>query len=51
VETSGQHHFLADHGCHLFQGYLFGKPVPAEALDLGDIETRFDSSAGGLSRW
>lgn len=28
VETPSQHHHLRAHGCHLFQGYLFGKPVP-----------------------
>jgi EAL domain-containing protein (putative c-di-GMP-specific phosphodiesterase class I) len=28
VETAGQFQFLKDHGCPLFQGYHFGKPVP-----------------------
>jgi diguanylate cyclase (GGDEF)-like protein/PAS domain S-box-containing protein len=28
VETDGQREFLDKHGCHAFQGYLFGKPLP-----------------------
>ncbi len=32
VETEAQHKFLELHGCHAFQGYLFGKPVPIEEL-------------------
>jgi EAL domain-containing protein (putative c-di-GMP-specific phosphodiesterase class I) len=28
VETPAQHEFLAQHGCYLYQGYLFGKPTP-----------------------
>lgn len=30
VETSEQRDFLERTGCRLFQGYLFGKPVPVE---------------------
>ncbi|MDR2015972.1 MAG: EAL domain-containing protein [Azoarcus sp.] len=29
VETEEQRRFLLDHGCDLFQGYLFSHPVPA----------------------
>ncbi len=32
VETSAQAAFLANVGCDLLQGYLFSKPLPAEAL-------------------
>ncbi len=30
VETEAQCEFLVANGCHAFQGYLFGKPVPLE---------------------
>jgi EAL domain-containing protein (putative c-di-GMP-specific phosphodiesterase class I) len=33
VETEGQRAFLMQNGCHLFQGYLFSKPVTAEAFE------------------
>ncbi|BEU98389.1 EAL domain-containing protein [Acidovorax sp. DW039] len=32
VETEGQREFLLRNGCHRFQGYLFGRPGPAEQL-------------------
>ncbi|WP_018152885.1 EAL domain-containing protein [Leeia oryzae] len=32
VETDGQHQYLLESGCEQFQGYLFGKPCPPEAL-------------------
>jgi diguanylate cyclase (GGDEF)-like protein/PAS domain S-box-containing protein len=32
VETEAQRDFLARNGCHAFQGYLFGRPGPAENL-------------------
>ena len=32
VETRGQQEFLMQNGCHLFQGYLFSKPLTAEAF-------------------
>lgn len=35
VETAGQREFLLQNGCTLFQGYLFGRPVPIEQLQLG----------------
>lgn len=34
VETQEQRDCLAGHGCYSYQGYLFGKPVPAEELKL-----------------
>jgi diguanylate cyclase (GGDEF)-like protein/PAS domain S-box-containing protein len=33
VETERQRRVLEQHGCHYFQGYLFGKPVPIETLE------------------
>ena len=33
VETGAQHEFLGLRGCHAFQGYLFGKPVPIEEFE------------------
>lgn len=30
VETVGQYDFLLCHGCHLFQGYYFSRPLPKE---------------------
>ena len=38
VETEAQRTFLDLHGCHAFQGYLFGKPVPLDQFEggLGD---------------
>jgi EAL domain-containing protein (putative c-di-GMP-specific phosphodiesterase class I) len=32
VETSAQYHFLCDNGCHQFQGYHMGRPMPLEAF-------------------
>ena len=32
VETKQQHAFLVQQGCDYFQGYLFAKPMPAEAF-------------------
>lgn len=33
VETMAQREFLDQHGCHVFQGYLFGKPMPIEEFE------------------
>ncbi|SNT29981.1 PAS domain S-box-containing protein/diguanylate cyclase (GGDEF) domain-containing protein [Noviherbaspirillum humi] len=33
VETEAQRDFLADHGCHAYQGYLYGRPMPAEQFE------------------
>ncbi|RZJ26019.1 MAG: EAL domain-containing protein [Haliea sp.] len=34
VETEAQRDFLARHGCHCFQGYLFCKPMPIDELEV-----------------
>ena len=33
VETEGQRDFLMRHGCECYQGFLFCKPLPIEALE------------------
>ncbi len=33
VETKAQRDFLKQHGCSLYQGYLFSKPVPLEEFE------------------
>ena len=32
VETESQRSFLEAHGCHAYQGYLFSRPLPIDAL-------------------
>ena len=32
IETDGQRKFLADHGCTYLQGYLLGRPLPAQQI-------------------
>ncbi|WFM70701.1 EAL domain-containing protein [Halomonas sp. CKK8] len=34
VETEAQRAWLVAHGCHAFQGYLFGRPGPVDSLPL-----------------
>jgi EAL domain-containing protein (putative c-di-GMP-specific phosphodiesterase class I) len=46
VETLGQQQFLIQNGCHLFQGYLFSKPVPAEAFEAYVLATGTVSAQG-----
>ena len=45
VETEGQLDFLAQHGCHGYQGYLTGRPMEAEAL-LAFVRKGLRSGAG-----
>jgi len=33
VETESQRAFLEQHGCPVYQGYLFGKPMPLPAFE------------------
>ena len=33
VESNSQSNMLMKHGCHNFQGYLFGKPVPIDRFE------------------
>jgi diguanylate cyclase (GGDEF)-like protein/PAS domain S-box-containing protein len=34
VETEAQYEFLRQHGCQAYQGYLFGKPMPVDELEI-----------------
>jgi EAL domain-containing protein (putative c-di-GMP-specific phosphodiesterase class I) len=47
VETTGQVAFLKARGCVLFQGYLYGKPEPAETFVQSLLEKGPDSIAEG----
>ena len=37
IETQEQLDFLLEHGCELGQGYLLGRPVPADELVAGRL--------------
>ena len=47
VETEVQREFLERHGCHAFQGYLFGRPLPVDqfAAALREQKSPAQSSA------
>jgi diguanylate cyclase (GGDEF)-like protein/PAS domain S-box-containing protein len=48
VETERQQAFLSEHGCDQLQGYLFGKPMPAEEFyELFCAQEGKDKSAKG----
>jgi EAL domain-containing protein (putative c-di-GMP-specific phosphodiesterase class I) len=34
VEIEAQRDFLARHGCHAYQGYLFSRPLPLEQFEV-----------------
>ena len=40
VETEVQRKHLADYGCEVFQGYLFGRPVPANEFKQSQLNRR-----------
>jgi EAL domain-containing protein (putative c-di-GMP-specific phosphodiesterase class I) len=50
VETQAQQMFLNQHGCHTFQGHLFG-----EAMTLADFEARLlalsNHTAPNMQQW
>ena len=33
VEIESQRDFLARHGCHAYQGYLFSRPLPIDGFE------------------
>ena len=51
VETPEQRAFLYRRGCRLMQGFLFGKPMPADQLEplLRQIVT--PAKVSGLEGW
>jgi diguanylate cyclase (GGDEF)-like protein/PAS domain S-box-containing protein len=44
VENEWQRTFLAHQGCRAFQGYFFGRPMPADEFEA--FATRFETQAG-----
>ena len=44
VEAGGQRDFLAGHGCHAYQGYLFSRPLPSD--EFASFMEREPASAG-----
>lgn len=48
VETQSQLDFLASHGCHAVQGFLLGRPMPAETFAAW-FEERLASPAKGAA--
>jgi EAL domain-containing protein (putative c-di-GMP-specific phosphodiesterase class I) len=53
VETDEQQEFLDLRGCHAFQGYLFGRPVPLDEFERllhgNDVTQAFADSGEGVS--
>jgi diguanylate cyclase (GGDEF)-like protein/PAS domain S-box-containing protein len=47
VETEAQRTFLADNGCHWYQGYLFSRPLPLQAFE--EYLEKVESSAAIVS--
>ncbi len=45
VETEVQHEHLVNYGCQVFQGYLFGRPIPAEQFKQGLLAGRTEKSS------
>ena len=45
VETEAQRDFLADSGCHAYQGYFFSRPLPVDAFEQFAHRTRLRVSA------
>jgi EAL domain-containing protein (putative c-di-GMP-specific phosphodiesterase class I) len=45
VETEVQHEHLVNYGCQVFQGYLFGRPVPAEQFKQSLLARQIEKSS------
>ncbi len=50
VETEEQRAFLEQHGCNLFQGYLFSRPVPLDEFELQLKQNRYLSTGSRTHR-
>jgi len=46
VETEAELEYLALRGCHKFQGYLFGRPMPIDQFELALGQDGFESGTG-----
>ncbi len=46
VETTAQHALLLDSGCHEFQGFHFGRPVPRETFEAAVQAAAVHAQAG-----
>jgi diguanylate cyclase (GGDEF)-like protein/PAS domain S-box-containing protein len=47
VETEAQQHFLADSGCHAYQGYFFSRPLPVEGFEAFTRQKVMKTSSAG----
>jgi len=45
VEEIAQQEFLARHGCHCYQGYLFGRPMPLQEFEAALLEPQVHAGA------
>ncbi|WP_333873772.1 EAL domain-containing protein [Methylobacter sp.] len=45
VETEAQHELLTNYGCLRFQGYLFGRPVPADIFKQSLLMDQIEASS------
>lgn len=49
VETEGQHRFLRQRGSEMLQGFLFGRPVPAEEFEARLRSEQIRPASGGAA--
>lgn len=50
VETEPQRDFLATHGCHAYQGYLYGRPLPVEQFESQKLVDVGPKGVGSATR-
>ncbi|MBX2855658.1 MAG: EAL domain-containing protein [Rhodobacteraceae bacterium] len=44
IEDADQAQFLTDLGCDIGQGYFYGRPAPADNLDIRDVEEKIKAA-------